>query len=194
MASFTFNNKSLEEAPVGKHYCDSSQSKVNGSSLMVLKGKQRTTFYLKHNKLSSAIKLGVYPALSVNEARLELTKKAVDILGESDKVTRKIHLQKAIPTLAEGVQEYITKQMEGKPSQQNYQYLYDRRIATHPIAKKPMDEIEMGHAKDFLHDLATSPSKKGGFLTTDVNHCRQICSSAYNYALERNSEFSIICS
>jgi hypothetical protein len=187
MATFTFNKKSLEEAPKGKHYCASSQSKVNGAILRCQKGKNRITFYLKHNKLNSDIKLGVFPALSVEEARLELAKQSIELLGNSDKVTRKLAEMKGIPTLAEGIQKYIDKELEGKPSQQNQQRLFNRRILNHPIARTPMDEIEMGHAKDFLKDLAKIPSRKGGFLTVDVNHCRQLCSASYNYALERNS-------
>ena len=189
MASFSFNTKSVTEAPVGKHYCSNPMSKVNGCALFIIKGKTRTSFYLRNRKLKSPIKLGVFPAISVQEARLELAKRAITIIGDTDAVTRKVTLQKSIPTLADGIQEYITKHMEGMPSQKNQQRLYDRRIANHPLAKLPMDEIEMGHAKDFLKDLALTKSKKGGYLTVDVNHCRQLCSAAYNYHLERNAEF-----
>ena len=189
MAKFSFNTKSLTDAPQGRHYCSNSMSKVNGCFLMAIKGKNRTSFYLRHRKLPSPIKLGIFPAISVEDARLELAKQAINIVGTADDITRRVVLQKSIPTLAEGVQQYINEHLEGKPSQKNQQRLFNRRIVNHPIANVAMDRIEMGHAKDFLKDLATTKSKKGGYLTVDVNHCRQLCSAAYNYCLERNSEF-----
>ena len=186
MATFNFTQGNIEKADLGWHYDSNNKSKYFGVQLKLYVGKKTKSFYYSIQSENIQNKIGAYPIISLEDARLEVAKIGSEFATNRSKLAKTIKDTKDIPTLAEGVQDYITEGLDGKRSQKNMQRLFNRRIKDSWIGKQMMDDIEEGTAEDWIKELSKTKSKKGGYLKVDVNHCRQLCSVAYNYKIKRN--------